>query len=738
MSSAEEEIVQERISMVLECCVEPMYLSEIARKLDGAIGDMDWSIFRVSQAASVLIEDGRVEAYEVNYENNGGQKEGSRKYTLSDEGGIEETEEWKPYTIIHNQETDFDDMMDEIQEIVSPMVSVQDKVDIINNLSGVGNEISQDVEEIAKDVFKRQFRYYDEVGWTDYNDSGIDFWVEDSDNREFGIAIEVSSRYENPVDRPYVKSKTEDAFDRDYDLLVLAPNFTNGVLERREDLSDEDWHNDPEKEMVHVHRVPHEKPEVYRPFATEAVEDDEILEEGFPVIVPDGDRVQRSISGGLGDSVSYPVVSSDRDSITDNLRYVEREYRAITESGYRTQLRESIEPMLYEFQRPYTVEQWLIDTYWDKGMTTSEIGNLVDVSGRTIRRWMDDQRWDIVTRGTGTPLSDEKVEIWRRMYEGEEPFEGEMTGYEIRALYNRFPQYDIDDWRDWVNLPDNVKQNILSQRSSSRSNVTYTLMTTEGDRLFPSYSFIISRLRREGVDIREGFFGGEGSIIPTGTALEYMLNTGIDTMTNEEEATNIDVVEMKSSLEVETAEWFSENEIPFGYETFVIPSPFDRRSDTINNLVEYVEEVPYDERMNIWRRIYDKHELGSQGDVDFVEGLELFNKQFIEPDFMLYPNVEKGEKGIEWTGWDDWEHIIEVGGAYGAGIIQDWQSWYRVSGAAYKELALKLLDLWEETYFVIPDSESIPDGVYSDDHYVVTNPTQLDAGLDRLGRRLNL
>lgn len=738
MSSADEEIVQERISMVLECCVEPMYLSEIARKLDGVIDDMEWSIFRVSQAASVLIEDGRVEAYEVNYEDNGGQKEGSRKYTLSSEGGIEETEEWKPYTIIHNQETDFDDVRDEIEEIVSPMVSVQDKVDIINNLSGVGNEISKDVEKIAKDVFRRQFRNYDEVGWTDYNDSGVDFWVEDEGNRDFGIAIEVSSRYENPVDRPYVKSKTEDAFDRDYDLLVLAPNFTNGVLERREDLSDEGWHNDPEEEMVHVHRVPHDKPEVYRPFAKEPVEDEQSLEEGFPVIISDRDRVQRSVGSGLGDSVSYPVVGSDRDDITDNLRYVEREYRAITESGYRTQLRESIEPMLYEFQRPYTVEQWLIDTYWDKGMTTSEVGNLVGVSGRTIRRWMDDQRWDIVTRGTGTPLSDEKVEIWSRMYEGEEPFDEEMTGYQIRALYNRFPQYDLDDWREWTVLPDNVKQNILSQRSSSRSNITYTIATTEGDRIFPSYSFIISRLRREGVDIREGFFGGDGSIIPTGTALEYMLNTGIDTMTDLNEATNIEVVEMKSSLEVETAEWFSENQIPFGYETFVIPSPFDRRDDTIDSLTDVVENSAGKELDNMWTRIYNKHELNSQGDVGIKEGLRWFDRQFIEPDFMLYPNAEKGEKEPEWMGWDDWEYIIEVGGAYGAGIINSWRDWYRVSGAAYKELALKLLGLWEETYFVIPDSESIPEGVYNDDHYVVTNPTQLDAGLDTLKERLNL
>ena len=738
MSASDEELVQERIGYVLDACVEPMYLSEIARKLDKAIDDMEFNIYRVSQAASVLVENDRVEVYEVDYQNNDGQKEGSRKYTLSAEGGIEETEEWKPYTIIHNTDTSYGDISDEVKDFVSPYVSVQDKIDIINNLSGIGNRISKDTEKIAKDVFRRQFKNYDEVGWTDYNDSGIDFWVEDENNREFGIAIEVSSRYENPVDRPYIKSKTDDAFDRDYDLLVLAPNFTNGVIERRERLSDDKWHNDPEESMVHVHRVPHEKPEVYRPFKKEPVEDEDEIEQGFPVIIPDSDRVRSAFGGRVGDDFAYPVANADRTDVTDNLRYVEREYRTITESGYRTQLREAIEPMLYEFQRPYTIEQWLIDTYWDRGLNTNEIGNLVGVSGRTIRRWMDDQNWDIVTRGTSTPLSDEKVEIWRRMYEGEPPFDEEMTGYQIRAMYNRFPQYDLSDWEEWMDLPDNVKQDILSQRSSSRNRLTYTIATTEGDRLFPSYSFIISRLRREGVDIREGFFGGDGSIIPTGTALEYMLNTGIDTLTDDGEANNIDVVRMKSSLEVETAEWFSENKIPFGYETFVIPSPFDRRDDTIDNLTELVNNSDDDEVRNIWRRIYQKHELDSQGDVGIEEGLESYSRQFIEPDFMLYPDAPNGEKEPTWVGWDDWEYIIEVAGAYGSGIITDWNSWYRVSGVAYKELALKLLGLWGETYFVVPDAENIPRGVYEDDHYVVVNPTQLDSGLDRLSQRLGL
>ena len=535
-----------------------------------------------------------------------------------------------------------------------------------------------------------------------------------------------------------MQSKTDDAFDRDYDLVILAPMFTSGVMERRERIGDEDWHVDPEGEMVHVHRVPHESPEVYRPFVSSPIPDDDELTEGFPVIISDSERVKRSVGSRLGDTVSYPVVSSDRDNITDNLRYVEREYRTIAESGYRTQLREAIEPLLYEFSRPYTIEQWLIDTYWDKGLNSNEIGRLVDVSGRTIRRWMDDRRWDIVTRGTNTPLSEGVLDIWKAMYRGEDPFPREMTGYEIRTLYNRFPQYELSDWREWYNLTEQERSRRLSQRSSAGDRVTYSIATTEGDRLFPSYSFIINKLRSEGIDIREGFFGETGTVMPTGSALEYMLNTGITTLSDTGDATNVDVVEMKSGLEVDSAEWFSDNQIPFGYETFVIPSPFDRRDDTIDSLTDVVFPGASGDIDNMWRRIYDKHNLDEYGDVGVEEGLEIFDRQFIEPDFMSYPGVEKGEKPPDWEGWDDWQYIVEIAGAYGVGIIQDWKDWYRVSGVAYKELALKALRLWDESYFVVPDSESVPEGVRNDDSYVVVNPTQMDAGLDRLGERLDL
>ena len=141
---------------------------------------------------------------------------------------------------------------------------------------------------------------------------------------------------------------------------------------------------------------------------------------------------------------------------------------------------------------------------------------------------------------------------------------------------------------------------------------------------------------------------------------------------------------------------------------------------------------------NLWPEIYEKHSLDSEGDVSADEGLDLFDRQFIVPDFVLYPGVDMSQKDANWAGWPNYDYIIEIAGAYGVGLINDWQSWYRVNSVAFKELAYKILGLWEQTYFVVPDDEDIPMAVRRDPHYVVVSPTQLDADFDELNEVISI
>jgi len=730
MSAEQQDQSQVDIGRVVDITAEPMYLSEIARKLNSAFDTDRYSVDLVAQAASVLAERDGITFTDVGYSDNEGQKVGSMHYSQTDSGGREETKEWSEYTIIHNENPNLDDVEQEIRDISNPSVSVKDKVAVIDILSGRGNFVSRAAENIMQDAMERQFREYSNIEYGDYNDPGIDFTVEDDDRRNFGISVEVSTRWENPIGNPYINAKEDASLDEDFDVAVLAPSFRDEVLNQYEQVGSNEWHTDPEGEITHLHKVPTDRSVVHRPFANSPPDDDFDPGGGFPVIVPDGERVRNRIGnmGHVGDD--YPVIDTKSTGFRDALESVERDFRLITESGYRAQLREAVEPLLHEFAKPYKIEQYLIDTYWDKGMTTDEIGELVGVSGRTIRDWLSDKKWDIVTRGTNTPLSDETVEIWLRMYEGEEPFPRQFTGYEIQALYNRRPLFTLDDWEEWYNTDEDLRDALIRQSDGPLSQIGYTLMVGVNERIFPSYSFIINRLRREGVDIREGFVGNSGSVTPTGLALRYMINSSVGDLTNDSEPDGTDTVDMRSSLEVEVGEWFSENQIPYAYEPFVVPSVLANTSTEFESLSELVKQGDRGELLARWRRIYGKHELDSQGDVGVEEGYDRCDVEVIVPYFVTYRSAGRGEKTLEWDGWRNWDHIIELGGLYGLGIQNEWDSWYRVKGVAYKELALKALGLWSQSYFLIPDNGEIPDGVRNDDHYIVLNPTQTDAGLD--------
>jgi len=532
--SSEAGIAQDDVARVIELAAEPSYISEIARKL--VKHDPAWNIAeitaveKVSIIASLLEDRGDINIYEVDYNSGSmGQAESSPKRTLNDD---EEghNKEWNPYTLIYTFEGTT--IRDEYEDIVDESVDPIDKIQMIEELSNSGNRVSKQAEEIMQDVMKRQFKHYDTVETPGYNDPDVDFYVEDERQREWGLAIEVSVRYVNPIDQPYLDAKKQKADERDADLLIVAPKFTDKLLDLYEDPDDPGWNADPLSDMVHLHRLPPDSPTVYYPFARKPDEIKEHNDSGNPIIIQDGEQAREmlSSSGNVGDA--YPVVDDDYADFISTLGDVNRESVVITESQYRNSLRESIEPLLWEFLRPYKIEQFLVQTYWEQGMTQSDIGGLVDRAGSTIGTWM--RKWGVMRRGTGAPeLSEEKVEIWRRMYEGEDPFPGEFSGYRILAEYNRHPLWDLSDWKEWYqNTTDQERKDAIAKQGSEKDNLGYTLMFNPTDRLQPSYSFILSTLKAEGVEIRPPDEAPRVpyNAYPSNKALEYMLNKNKETI----------------------------------------------------------------------------------------------------------------------------------------------------------------------------------------------------------------
>lgn len=558
------------VGNIMACALEPSYISEIARKLraSGIVNHTEsfedqkvkWddisflrSVVLVSKAVSVLSNNDRIEVEDAP----AGQLQGSPKNqiaTPSEISGDEEEEveeeptgkEWHPYTVVYNPEdTTENDINELLKDYIDTSVELEEKIALIEDISSVGNDVSKVAEDILQDCLERQFREYDVTRVSSYNDPGLDFYVEDEGKREWGLAVEISVRYVNPIDAPYINSKKDKAFDTDADLVILAPKFTDNMERKYEDPDDRNWHVDPEEELVHLHRLPSEVPETYGPFRNE-FKDEDGIDEGNPIIVPDGERLRALMKKGGHVGDDYPIVEDERLNFRASLDDLLRDYTVITESRFRTQIRESIEPLLWEFLRPYKVEQFLIDMYWDKGLKQDDIGSLVDRTGGTIGTWMRSQKWDIITRGSGAPELSERVkEIWKRMYLGEEPFdevkpEGQkgMSGYRIQAEYNRAPLYQLDDWREWFkDMSEEERNEYASKQNYWLDDIDYTVIVGAPDRLTPSYTFIMDTLRDMGVDIREPDEAPRVpyNAYPSDGALEYMINKDHETIVEVEE-----------------------------------------------------------------------------------------------------------------------------------------------------------------------------------------------------------
>lgn len=233
---------------------------------------------------------------------------------------------------------------------------------------------------------------------------------------------------------------------------------------------------------------------------------------------------------------------------------------------------------------------------------------------------------------------------------------------------------------------------------------------------------------------------------------------------------NNDVTVMRSYLEVDVAEWLSDNEVPFGYEPFVIPSvagPGKHKWDLMVDAIQLVGGREFDEFdeitegtmlddtrpaevLSMWEDIYDKHNLQEEKvTVEVGASLERFSKRMILPDFTLHLDADMKTAGEDLQ-WKSYDYIVEVSGLYGVGIPgesdeDEWWDWYRVSGVAFKELAYKLLGLWDDVRWVIPNqgshgstSTGIPVELRNDDHYIIMNTTQTGIELDELADDLGI
>jgi hypothetical protein len=824
MSAEDEEMFAEVDSqLVADCAKEPSYISEIARKLretNMPLGyseeqlegleklDRTWNDITENHAVRLVSfivnlefeEDESEDMFEtksVGYDSvdEGGrgvsQEIGSMKVAMGPDGGVEQ-KEWREHKLVHNKsddvvgkplrDTGWHELATRLDNEIDSSVSVEEKVGMINTLSRLGNTASYNIEEITQDVLERQFKYYDVVGSTEYNNPGPDFWVVDGDQREHGLVIEVTARYVNPVGDTYISDKVdkvlemeeEDEFeDTPYDLLVLAPSFTNRSEGRYEDYQDDEWHKTPVSEMVHLHRVPNPDQSIYRHFIRDDVMESLELDGGNPIIVSDSDKVVNRLkdSGHVGDN--YPVATTNNDEFMRVLDYVNREYDVIQESRYRNMVREAIEPLLWEFMRPYKIEQFLIQMYWDDQLSQKEIGRLVDRSESTIGEWMrgglGSDRWDVVRRGTGAPgISQETIDIWKRMYRGDDPFPEPYSGYRIQAEYNRFPFWDVDDWRRWhQEMSEEERIDWMGSQDSYMDNITYTVLVGAGENRFqPSYSFILRTLKDEGVEIRppdEAPQAPYASYSNTKT-IEWMINRDTGLVAKDTEGRDLvkqeDVEVFDSYLEVDIGTWLSENDIAYAHEPFTIPSPYgptreqwermvkairsvgmsatDRnralniysnlvdeaeKDGSISRLDEMVLESNFDEFVGrvlpVWNSIYDKHNLAEQDIVpEVLASLEFFDKRYVIPDIVIYKGEDSTTREKSWNGWDEWSHILEVSGLWGVDVPPDmdedeWWQWYRVSGVAYKELAYRMLGLWTDdngdprVIYLVPDQPEI-------------------------------
>lgn len=305
---------------VASMAVEPSYITELARKLmktGGRWGDMSLptAVQYVSRSVRALEEDGRVDVYEFDYDSFGGQATGSRHYAASGEGQGE-TSRWNPYKIVHNPNTAHGNIQDGHKPMVDRYASVDQKREIADHLSRMGNKQSRRVEGILTDQIHAEVTDPDVFETSDYNDPGVDLFVmgfKTRDGKEIdrGLMLEITTRWENPIQDPYIDSKMDGArvLEEEHgvpvDLVVMAPRYSQGVVQKYFG-----------SKIVTLRRLPREG-------------------NGTPVIDQDVHSVQLSNEGTDSVGPDYPVMDEFYDTYADDLESVHREFNRVDEMELR-------------------------------------------------------------------------------------------------------------------------------------------------------------------------------------------------------------------------------------------------------------------------------------------------------------------------------------------------------------------------------------------------------------------
>lgn len=324
---------QARVSQVVELAVEPSYVSEIVRKLRQV--DSSWAmlqheaaVVKVSRIVRTLENDGRMESVQPNYDGFGGQEEASAHYRPQ-QTGVAESRRWRQYRIVRSTETDYESARDEFKDFVDPDVTMEDKIELADFISRMGNRVSVDMEIIAADQLSAMVREPDTFEVSEYSDPGIDIYIEggrfvflDTGVLDQGIAVEVSTRFVNPIGGPYINSKINKLIDKEsetgvpVDLVVMAPRIRDAILEKYE-----------EDDFIHLIEFPEDI-------------------EGNPVIIPDDPDTRRGVKGSEVVGEDYPAVDDERDTFTTDLEEVFRDFEVYEEMELRRAFVEAVGEVL--------------------------------------------------------------------------------------------------------------------------------------------------------------------------------------------------------------------------------------------------------------------------------------------------------------------------------------------------------------------------------------------------------
>lgn len=326
---------QEKIAQVAEIATEPAWISEIARKLqkvDEEWARMSWeyAVQEVSKAVQALIDTGEVGITVVEYGDFGGQEIGSptRQWVTEDTGGgqgeqsqIISSDKWRPYTFVHNTDTPPSSVRQRFRPVVDWDVTLEEKIQVADVLSERYNEMSEDVEYILEDHLNVVITNPDVVHVSDYSDPGIDLYLENfsagpagGGKVDHGLAVEISTRWVNPVDSGYIGSKLNKVMDKEkerdvpVDLLVMAPAYTDDVLERYRD-----------SDVVSLRHLP-DNPS------------------GNPLIMPDDKQTQEEFTGTPIVGPDYPVIDVQDAGLFTNTAETLRNFHLVNELEYRQRI----------------------------------------------------------------------------------------------------------------------------------------------------------------------------------------------------------------------------------------------------------------------------------------------------------------------------------------------------------------------------------------------------------------